>query len=174
MACRQNRQDDDWFPSRARRGLPGRANQFWLSEIMSSPSRKNILLFRRPKSGLLIHPSHPTRGVAHVTNARWDAMDATASGAQGIAGRNELRERLSGARTNDAANCLRRNSLGWVRGPAGALARRARTGEIVLSRRPDAGAKSCGDASGPTGLEMYRQSARRRWQKCKAHRGGHV
>ena len=30
----------------------------------------------------MIRPSHPTRGVAHVTNARWDAMDATASGAQ--------------------------------------------------------------------------------------------
>ena len=59
-------------------------------------------------------------------------MDATASGVHGIAGRIELRERLSGARTNGAANCLRRNLLGWVRGPARALARWART------------AKSCG------------------------------
>ena len=34
-------------------------------------------------------------------------MDATASGAQGIAGRNELRERSPGVRTNGAANCFR-------------------------------------------------------------------
>jgi len=59
------------------------------------------------KSLVQIRPSHPTRGVAHVTNARWDAMDATASGAQGIAGRIELHERSAGARTNGAANCFR-------------------------------------------------------------------
>ena len=70
---------------------------------MSSPPRKNISLNTSGKSPLLIWPSRPTRGVAHVTNARWDAMDATASGAQGIAGRIELRERSSGARTNGAA-----------------------------------------------------------------------
>ena len=40
-------------------------------------------------------------------------------------------------------------------------------GEIVWSRRPQAGVKSCGDASGPTGLEVYRQSARRRWQSAR-------
>ena len=38
-------------------------------------------------------------------------------------------------------------------------------GEIVLVWRPDAGVKSCGDASGPTGLEVHRQSAKRRWQE---------
>ena len=41
-------------------------------------------------------------------------------------------------------------------------------------RRPMAGVKCCGDASGPTGLEVHRQSARRRWQQCMAHRGDHV
>ena len=71
--------------------------------MVSSPPRKNISLNTSGKSPLLIWPSRPTRGVAHVTNARWDAMDATASGAQGIAGRIELRERSSGARTNGAA-----------------------------------------------------------------------
>ena len=79
-----------------------RANHFCLSEIVSSPLCKNISLNTSGKSPLLIWPSRPTRGVAHVTNARWDAMDATASGAQGIAGRIELRERSSGARTNGA------------------------------------------------------------------------
>ena len=83
-----------------------RANHFGLSEVMSRPQNKKISLHTSGKSLLQIHPSHPARGVAHVTNARWDAMDATASGAQGIAGRIALRERLSGARTNGAANCL--------------------------------------------------------------------
>jgi hypothetical protein len=45
-----------------------------------------------------------------VTCAGRDAMDATASGAQGIAGRDEPRERSAGARTNGAANRLRQNS----------------------------------------------------------------
>ena len=112
-----------------------RANHFCLSEIVSSPPCKNKSLNTSGKSLLQIRPSHPTRGVAHVTNARWDAMDATASGAQGIAGRIALRERSSGARTNGAANCLRWNSLGCVRGPARALARQART---VKSCGPDA------------------------------------
>ena len=34
-------------------------------------------------------PSHSEGRFANVTNAGWDAMDATASGAQGIAGRIE-------------------------------------------------------------------------------------
>jgi len=76
---------------------------------MSSPRNKNKSLNTSGKSLLQLRPSHPARGVAHVTNARWDAMDATASGAQGIAGRIDLRERLSGGRTDGAANCLRRN-----------------------------------------------------------------
>ena len=65
---------------------------------MSSRRNKNISLNTSGKSLVQIRPSHPTRGVAHVTNARWDAMDATASGAQGMAGRIQLRERLSGVR----------------------------------------------------------------------------
>jgi len=45
-------------------------------------------------------------------------------------------------------------------------------GEVVWSWRPGAGVKSCGDTSGPTGLAMHRQSARRRWQQA-GHRGEH-
>jgi hypothetical protein len=160
-------------PHKLQRKTTRRANQFGLSETMSSPARKNILLFRRPESGLLIRPSHPTRGVAHVTNARWDAMDATASGAQGIAGRIELRERSAGVRTNGAANCLRRN---W---PDGYEVRRelwrdgrGRRNRVVLA--PRCWRQVLWRCVRPTGLAMYRQSARRRWQKCKAHRGGHV
>src|SRR5512140_1985832 len=81
----------------------------------------------------------------------------------GIAGR-VSRERSAGARTNGAANRLRQNSAGRTRsgktfGETGA------DGEVVWSWRPDAGVKSRGDASDPTGLEMYRQSAGRRWQQ---------
>ena len=96
-------------------------------------------------------------------------MDATASGAQGIAGRIELRERLSGARTDGAANCLRWNWPGRTRtgktsGETGA------DGEIVWSWRPDAGVKSCGDASGPTGLATHLIFARRWWQESPVTR----
>ena len=48
-----------------------------------------------------------TRGVAHVTNAGWDAVDATASGAQTESQGGSSRERSAGARTNDAATRLR-------------------------------------------------------------------
>jgi hypothetical protein len=53
-------------------------------------------------------PSHSEGRFADVTNAGRDAVDATASGAQGIAGR-VFRERSAGVRTIGAANCLRRN-----------------------------------------------------------------
>jgi hypothetical protein len=99
----------------------------------SSPAGKNILVFRIQKPVYI--PRHPVPAGGAFrgrTNVERDAMDATASGAQGIAGRSALRERSTGARTDGAANCLRRNSHGCVRGPARALARRART------------AKSCG------------------------------
>ena len=58
-----------------------------------------------------------------------------------------------------------------ARGPARPLARMVADGEVVWSWRPGAGVKCCGDASGPTGFEMHRQSARRRWQDKPGHRG---
>ena len=43
------------------------------------------------------HRPVPTEGrFAIVTNAGWDAVDATASGAQAVAGRDEPRERSAG------------------------------------------------------------------------------
>jgi len=89
-------------------------------------------LTRRANHLYKLAPSHPTRGGSRVvTNARWDAMDATASGAQ--------RDRRAGVPVSEKP-ARGRTALptvfaetGWIaRGPARALARRART------------AKSCG------------------------------
>src|SRR5258707_11689290 len=53
-----------------------RANQ----KNLSSPLAKNISLPPSGKSGLLARPVSPDeRGIAHVTNARWDAVDAKAA-----------------------------------------------------------------------------------------------
>jgi hypothetical protein len=50
-----------------------------ISENLSSPERKNIPLNPSGKSALSPRPVSPDkRGVAHVTNARWDAVDVTA------------------------------------------------------------------------------------------------
>ena len=43
-------------------------------------------------------------------------------------------------------------------------------GKIAWSRRPEAGAKPCGDALFPTG-RAHQRSARRRWQQSSSHRG---
>ena len=135
----------------------------------SSHQRKNIPLNTSGKSPLVIRPSRPTRGVAHVTNARWDAMDATASGAQGIAGRIELRERSSGARTNGAEKLSSTKLAGsrevrrelW-RGRCG---RRNRAGPTP--RRWRQVLRRC---VRPTGIEIHRQSARRWWQESPVTR----
>src|SRR6202163_2775706 len=130
-----------------------------------APLTKIFRLTRWANHLYKLAPSHPRRGGSRVvTNARWDAMDATASGAP-LGRRAGLpRERSAGARTNDAANRVRQNSPGGTR-PGKIFGETGAYGEVVWSWRPDAGVKSCGDASGPTGLEMYRQSARRRWQE---------
>jgi hypothetical protein len=80
-----------------------------------------------------------------------DAMDATASGAQGMAGRDQLRERSTGARTNGAANCLD-ETCRIARGPARALARQAWTAKSCRPDAPNAGVKSCGDVSAQPGF----------------------
>ena|ERR1700730_15759559 len=72
---------------------------------LSSPACKNISLNPSGKSPLQTRPSHPKEGrVAIVTNARWDAVDARASGAhRAIAGQaDKAFERSTGAQTNDA------------------------------------------------------------------------
>ena len=130
-----------------------------------APSRKIFRLTRRANQRYQLAPSHPRRGGSRVvTNARWDAMDATASGAQwdrraGL----PVSDRPARGRTTLLTVFARTRRT--ARGPARPLAQTVADGEVVWSWRPDAGVKSCGDASGPTGLEMYRQSARRRWQE---------
>jgi hypothetical protein len=85
---------------------------------LSSPIRKNILIFRRPKSPLYPPPSRPTRGaLAIVTDAGRDAVDA------------------SGASDERARLRLRQNFGGRVPGPAKALAWtvRGRRSRVVLT-----------------------------------------
>ena len=43
---------------------------------VASPSRKNISCYQKRKSVYGWPVSPDERGVAHITNARWDAMDA--------------------------------------------------------------------------------------------------
>jgi hypothetical protein len=132
---------------------------------LSSPFRKDISVFPKCKSGYMTgRPTRMRGGSRVVTNARWDAMDATASGAQwdrraGL----PVSDRPARGRTTLLTVFARTRRT--ARGPARPLAQMVADGEVVWSWRPDAGVKSCGDASGPTGLEMYRQSARRRWQE---------
>ena len=90
-------------------------------------------------------------------------MDATASGAQEIAGRvfpvsdRPVRGRTMLLTVFDETGRMGTRSgesFGWT----------GADGEIVWSWRPDAGVKSCRDVSGPTGLDSL-ISARRRWQE---------
>jgi hypothetical protein len=46
--------------------------------LVSSLFGKNIWLVPSGKSGALVRASTPQGGVAHVTNAGWDAVDAEA------------------------------------------------------------------------------------------------
>jgi hypothetical protein len=48
-----------------------------ITKILSSPLRKNILLFRNAKSAIYRFRPAPKQGrIAIVTDAGWDAMDA--------------------------------------------------------------------------------------------------
>src|SRR6185437_9101408 len=99
----------------------------------------------------------------------WDAMDATASGAQRDRRADvSVSDRPARGRTMLPTAFARTRRA--ARGPARPLALTVAYGEVVWSWRPGAGVKSCGDASGPTGFEMHRQSARRRWQTSRSPR----
>src|ERR1700694_691884 len=83
-----------------------------ITDLLSSPSAKNISLLRRPKSTLQIPPSRPERGALRGRHGRWvrDAVDAAASGAGGghhttqraAADARCDRRATQSARTNDA------------------------------------------------------------------------
>jgi hypothetical protein len=133
-----------------------------------APSTKIFRLTRRANHLYKLAPSHPKRGGSRVvTNARWDAMDATASGAQwdrraGL----PVSDRTARGRTTLLTVFARTRRA--ARGAARSLAWTVADGEVVWSWRPDAGVKSCGDASGPTGFETCHQSGRRRWQTSRS------
>jgi len=74
----------------------------WPVTCLSSPFCKNILLFRNRKSVHIYHCLVPLEGrIRIVRDAGRDAVDAAASGAQVVAGRDQLRERSSGVPTSD-------------------------------------------------------------------------
>jgi hypothetical protein len=85
----------------------GLQNDFNVICPVQSPRLKIFRLTRRANHRYDSRRLTRTRGVAHVTNARWDAVDATASGAQMESQGGSARERSAGARTNDAATRLR-------------------------------------------------------------------
>jgi hypothetical protein len=120
-----------------------------ISQNLSSPSDKNISLPPSGKSVVSLRASHPRRGGSRVvTNARWDAMDATASGAQW--------DRRAGLPVSDRLACGRTALLtdfdetlpGGTR-PGGALGEGVANGEVVWSWRPDAGVKFCARCISP-------------------------
>jgi hypothetical protein len=55
-----------------------------ITDFLSSPSRKNIVVFTRPKSTLELPPSRPPEGrLAIVTDAGRDAVDAGGASDEG-------------------------------------------------------------------------------------------
>jgi hypothetical protein len=81
------------------RRLPGKSRIAW-----SSASGKNIPLRRAPNHPYNSRHPAPARGAYRDRHGRWvrDAVDAAASGANGIAGRALACERPAGAQTNGA------------------------------------------------------------------------
>jgi hypothetical protein len=109
-----------------------------LRNFVSSPLRKNILLFRKRKSAY-IHPRLvPQRGVSRSSRTRggmrWTRQRRACNG---IAGRIALRERYPARRTNGAFFAPSPEFDGPVPGPAKLLAEtgRVRRSRVVLTPR---------------------------------------
>ena len=96
---------------RARSPLPVALAVGQISTAWSSAARKNIPLRAYPKSPLQARHPVPMRGAYRDRHGRWvrDAMDAAASGANGIAGRASACERASRRADGPALKRLRRN-----------------------------------------------------------------
>ncbi len=150
-----------------RRGKTARrANQ----QTLSSPSGKNIPLNASGKSPLQARPVPPGKGriaSCHERAVGCDGRDSVGR-AMGSQGGCPVSDRPARGRTTLPTAFARTRRT--ARGPARPLAQAVADGEVVWSWRPGAGVKSCGDASGPTGLEMHRQSGRRRWQTSRSPR----
>ncbi len=157
------------LPHNRQRKIACRANHCSTASAMCPALFEKIFWFSEDPNHFYNrrHPV-PHRGAFRDRHGRWSGMRWTRQrrarrGSQG----GSCRERSDGARTNDAANRLCQNSP-CARGAAGSLAWTGADGEVVWSWRPDAGVKSGGDASGPTGFGMYRQSEWRRWQTSRS------
>jgi hypothetical protein len=125
----------------------GKLPEGQISKNLSSPFHKNISLNLSGKSPLESRPSHPMRGADRESSRtrggmRWTRQRRARKGLQG----GFFRERSAGARTDGAAAHLRRNSPDGTRsGETFGGDGRGRRSRIVLT--PEAGVKSCGDAS---------------------------
>jgi hypothetical protein len=102
---------------------------------LSSPRSKNILLFISVNQNYNRPTSSPRRGVGrrHCTLG-WVAVDAAASRALEVAGRDEPREQFYGVSDERCFNASVRTSAGtWL---VGGVAEAAAYGEVVWSWHP--------------------------------------
>jgi hypothetical protein len=125
-----------------------------------SPPAKIFRLTRRANHHYKLAPSHPDEGRIARRHER-------AVGCDGRDSVGRARDRRAGFPVSDRPARGRTTLLTvfartrlTARGQARPLAWTVADGEVVWSWRPDAGVKSCGDASGPTGFEMHRQSGK--------------
>ena len=96
-----------------------------ITELLSSPSYKNIPLPVSPKSNLYRQPSHPTRGAYRDRHGRGAGCGGRGSvgRCQGMAGRvDTARELTNGTRTNGAISAFAKASADWLKRPSKPLA----------------------------------------------------
>ena len=111
---------------------------------LSSPSRKNFPLNMSGKSPLQARPVPPDKGADRESSRtrggmRWTRQRRARKGSQGGF---PVSDRPARGRT--ALPTILARTRRTARGPAGSLAWTGADGEVVWSRRPDAGVKSCG------------------------------
>jgi hypothetical protein len=148
--------------------LPGKVPAGQISAFVVQPLAQKYSGFPKAQITFITGaiPSHTEGRFAIVTDvgAGCDGRDSVGRAGGRRAGL-AVSDRTARGRTMlptslpEPAACTRR---GRIFGMDGA------DGEVVWSWRPDAGVKSGGDASGPTGFGLYRQSARRRWQTSRS------
>jgi hypothetical protein len=133
-----------------------------------APLTKIFRLTRRANHLYKLAPSHPRKGriaSRHERAVGCDGRDSVGRAGDRRAGLPVSDRTVRGRTTLPTVLARTRRA---ARRSARSLAWAVADGEVVWSWRPDAGVKSCGDPSGPTGFEMYRQSARRRWQTSRS------
>src|ERR1700730_3752190 len=125
-----------------------------------APPTKIFRLTCRANHHYKLAPSHPDEGRIARRHER-------AVGCDGRDSVGRARDRRAGLPVSGRPSCGRTTlttvfarTRRTARGPARTLAWTVADGEVVWSWRPGAGVKSGGDASGPTGFGMDRQSAK--------------